>query len=79
MRIEDVSDRMVFKSILGKYGLQANFVRQRGSTSLFAGVVIYGGRSMDHVASLSTSEFKSTGFDDLLELCEYWKMLAVFR
>jgi hypothetical protein len=79
MRIEDVSERMVFNSVLDGYGLQARFIRQPRPTCQISGVNIYGGSRMDVVVSLSVSEYKKIGFDDLPELCEYWKMLAVFR
>lgn len=80
MRIEDVSEWMVFQGILDEYGLRAVFIRQPSSTGLLAGVnIYYGVERMDAVVSLSVSEYKKIGFDDLPELCEYWKMLAVFR
>ena len=79
MRIEDVSERMVFNSVLDGYGLQARFIRQPRPTCQISGVNIYGGSRMDNVASLSAAEYNAVRFEDLPGLCEYWRMLAVFR
>ena len=78
MRIDDVSDRMVFNDILSGHELLGRFVRQP-MTKQIVGVQIYGLESRDPVVSLSANEFSAIRFERLSEMCEYWKMLGVFR
>lgn len=77
MRIDDISERMVFHQTLEGYGLLAGFNRVKGTLN-FTGVDVYGGEYMGTVASLSTSEYNAIRVEDLPGLCEYWQMLVVF-
>ena len=78
MRIDDISDRMVFHETLEGFGLWAGFNRTKGTLN-FTSVDVLGGEYMGTVASLSVAEYNAIRVEDLPELCEYWRMLAVFR
>lgn len=78
MRIDDISDRMVFHETLEGFGLFAGFNRTKGTCN-FTGVDVLGGEYMGTVASLSVAEYNAIRVEDLPGLCEYWRMLAVFR
>lgn len=78
MRIEDVSERIVFQETLNGFGLLAGFNRTKGTLN-FTGVDVYGGEYMGIAASLSISEYNAIRVEDLPGLCEYWRMLGVFH
>jgi hypothetical protein len=78
--ITDVSSRLLAHHIASRYGLLLSFVRPKGSgcTGLVVKTIENSGDS-DHLEDLSADKFNSMTVQDLEDMCEYWKMVGVFR